>query len=39
MAHLQGKIAMVSGSGRGIGRELARKLAREGARVVVNGHA
>jgi 3-oxoacyl-[acyl-carrier protein] reductase len=36
MAHLQGKVAIVSGSGRGIGREIALKLAREGARVVVN---
>ena len=33
---LEGKVAMVSGSGRGIGREIARKLASEGARVVVN---
>ena len=33
---LQGKIAIVSGSGRGIGRATALALAREGARVVVN---
>jgi 3-oxoacyl-[acyl-carrier protein] reductase len=33
---LQGKVALVSGSGRGIGREIALKLASEGARVVVN---
>src|ERR687884_551938 len=33
---LDGKVALVSGSGRGIGREIALKLAREGARVVVN---
>jgi 3-oxoacyl-[acyl-carrier protein] reductase len=33
---LQNKVAIVSGSGRGIGREIALKLAREGARVVVN---
>jgi NAD(P)-dependent dehydrogenase (short-subunit alcohol dehydrogenase family) len=36
MGKLAGKVAMVSGSGRGIGREVALKLAREGARVVVN---
>ncbi|MFJ9391217.1 SDR family NAD(P)-dependent oxidoreductase [Nocardioides sp. NPDC101246] len=36
MTTLQGKIALVSGSGRGIGREIALKLAAEGARVVVN---
>jgi 3-oxoacyl-[acyl-carrier protein] reductase len=33
---LEGKVAIVSGSGRGIGREIALKLASEGARVVVN---
>lgn len=36
MAKLGGRVALVSGSGRGIGREIARKLASEGARVVVN---
>jgi 3-oxoacyl-[acyl-carrier protein] reductase len=36
MGTLQGKIALVSGSGRGIGRAIALKLAAEGARVVVN---
>jgi 3-oxoacyl-[acyl-carrier protein] reductase len=36
MAVLDGKIAIVSGSGRGIGREIVMRLAREGARVVVN---
>lgn len=35
-AKLQGKVALVSGSGRGIGREIALKLASEGARVVIN---
>ena len=33
---LAGKIALVSGSGRGIGRAVALKLASEGARLVVN---
>jgi 3-oxoacyl-[acyl-carrier protein] reductase len=33
---LENKVALVSGSGRGIGREIALKLAHEGARVVVN---
>jgi 3-oxoacyl-[acyl-carrier protein] reductase len=36
MGTLDGKVALVSGSGRGIGREIALKLAGEGARVVVN---
>lgn len=36
MSKLKGKVALVSGSGRGIGRALALKLASEGARVVVN---
>ncbi|KAG4081073.1 hypothetical protein HA402_010244 [Bradysia odoriphaga] len=36
MSKLQGKVALVSGSGRGIGREIALKLAAEGASVVVN---
>src|SRR6202165_372605 len=36
MGTLDGKAAIVSGSGRGIGREIALKLAAEGASVVVN---
>jgi len=36
MGKLDGKVAIVSGSGRGIGRAIAMKLASEGARVVVN---
>ncbi|HEX4896341.1 MAG TPA: SDR family oxidoreductase [Solimonas sp.] len=36
MKKLDGKVAIVSGSGRGIGRAIAMKLASEGARVVVN---
>lgn len=36
MGKLDGKVALVSGSGRGIGRSIALKLASEGARVVIN---
>jgi NAD(P)-dependent dehydrogenase (short-subunit alcohol dehydrogenase family) len=36
MGMLDGKVAIVTGAGRGIGRGEARELAREGARVVVN---
>ena len=33
---LEGRIALITGSGRGIGRSIALKLASEGARIVVN---
>ena len=33
---LEGKVALITGSGRGIGRSIALKLANEGARIVVN---
>ena len=33
---LEGKVAVVTGSGRGIGRAIALKLASEGARLVIN---
>ena len=36
MKNLEGKVALVSGSGRGIGRAIALKLARHGAKLVVN---
>ncbi|MGE3067125.1 MAG: SDR family NAD(P)-dependent oxidoreductase, partial [Hyphomicrobiaceae bacterium] len=34
--HLDGKVVVVTGAGRGIGREIAVLAAREGASVVVN---
>jgi 3-oxoacyl-[acyl-carrier protein] reductase len=36
MKKMAGKVALVSGSGRGIGQAIALKLAEEGARVVIN---
>ena len=36
MAQLEGRVAIVTGSGRGIGRDIALRLARDGAAVVVN---
>ena len=36
MGQLDGKVAIVTGSGRGIGREVALRLARDGAAVGVN---
>src|SRR5512143_1443372 len=36
MGQLDGKVAVVTGSGRGIGQQVALRLARDGAAVVVN---
>ncbi|MFT5711466.1 MAG: NAD(P)-dependent dehydrogenase (short-subunit alcohol dehydrogenase family) [Halioglobus sp.] len=36
MSDLSGKVAIITGAGRGLGREEAMQLARQGARVVIN---
>jgi 3-oxoacyl-[acyl-carrier protein] reductase len=36
MSKLQGKVALITGSGRGIGQAIALKMASEGAKVVIN---
>ena len=36
MGQLEGRVAVVTGSGRGIGQQIALRLARDGARIVVN---
>ncbi len=36
MGDLQGKVAIITGAGRGLGREEALQLARQGARIVIS---
>ena len=36
MALLEGKVAVITGAGRGLGEAYARRLAQEGAAVIVN---
>ncbi|RZV49918.1 MAG: SDR family NAD(P)-dependent oxidoreductase, partial [Pseudomonadales bacterium] len=36
MGNLDGKVAIITGAGRGIGREEAMQLAKQGVRVVIN---